>query len=167
MLSLITQLLKTKYNAFDNCKITLGQQHCTLVTLWPTRHDDNKCVIWCAWRMSFMSTASCTLSTCMLPPPPLYSTASLFLPSCLVLCVSENLSMASHLGSLVNFHLLCSPICVVTWYRVATMPCTWLHKVGTLRSSNTCCLTSEQGSMTRMTVPVPCSTGQPRRATVR
>ena len=56
---------------------------------------------------------------------------------------------------------------LVTWYRMAAMPCTWLHKAGTLRSSSTCCLTSEQGSMTRMTLPLPCSTGQPRQAKIR
>ena len=48
------------------------------------------------------------------------------------------------------------------------MPCTWLHKVGTLRSFNSYCLCLEQGSMRRQMAPlIPCCTLQPRRATLR
>ena len=47
------------------------------------------------------------------------------------------------------------------------MPCTVLHKVDTLRSSNSCCLCLEQRSMRRQIILLPCCTGQPRRVTVR
>ena len=47
------------------------------------------------------------------------------------------------------------------------MPCTWLQKVDTLRSSNSCCLSLEKGSMRRQIAPIPCCTGQSGRVTVR
>ena len=58
-------------------------------------------------------------------------------------------------------------ITLITWYRMAKIPCTWLHKVGVWMSSSTCCRCLEQGSMRRICSPIPCCTGQPRRVTVR
>ena len=58
-------------------------------------------------------------------------------------------------------------ITLLTWYRMATMPCTRLHKVGVSMSSSTCCQRLEEGSMRRQTTPIPCCTGQPSVVTVR
>ena len=58
-------------------------------------------------------------------------------------------------------------ITLITWYRMAKMPCTRLHKVGVWMSSNSCCQRLEKGSMTRQTPPIPCCTGQPSAVTVR
>ena len=71
--------------------------------------------------------------------------------------------MASH----ILIPLLCLVCCVVSQCRMASMPCTWLHKVGVWMSSNSWLLCLEQGSMTRQTPPIPCCTGQPSVVTVR
>ena len=57
--------------------------------------------------------------------------------------------------------------CMVSCCRMGRMPCTALQTVGTLRSSSSCCLCLEQGSMRRITMPKPCCTVQPRMVTVR
>ena len=58
-------------------------------------------------------------------------------------------------------------ITLITWYRMATMPCTRLHKVGVSMSSSTCCRCLEQGSMRKIRSPIPCCTGQPSVVTAR
>ena len=47
------------------------------------------------------------------------------------------------------------------------MPCTVLQKVGALRSSNSCCLCLEKGSMRRQMTLIPCCTVRPMVVTVR
>ena len=57
--------------------------------------------------------------------------------------------------------------CMVFRCRTARMPCTWLHKVGTLRSSSSCCLCLEKQSMRRQMTPIPYYTWQPWGVTLR
>ena len=56
-----------EYHAIGTCKITPRQQHCLLVILGPTLHELKQMCDFMMQGMSFTSTASHTLSTCMLP----------------------------------------------------------------------------------------------------
>ena len=66
----------------------------------------------------------------------------------------------------VQLHIFWRLMCLLIWYRMASMPCTWLHKVGIGKSSNSCTVTLEQGSMTETTTMTPCCTGLPFPVTV-
>ena len=70
--------------------------------------------------------------------------------------------------TLIVYHslLIAHTPTLITWYRMATMPCTRLQKVGVSMSSSTCCQCSEQGCMRKICSPIPCCTGQPRRVIV-
>ena len=66
----------------------------------------------------------------------------------------------------VQLHIFWWLMCLSTWYRMASMPCTWLHKVGIGKSSNYYTVSLGQGSMMETTTTTPCCTGPPFLVTV-
>ena len=103
-----------------------------------------------------------TLSICM-QNIHIRSTPPLLLHPCLVLsciCVCWHLSATSHLGFLIKFYLQCLAICMVTCYRMASMPTTRLHLVGIWRWTLSCLKMFMQWSIRRTIMGALRCTGQ-------
>ena len=103
-ITMIKPLLQTwNTNAIGTYKRTPRQQHCMLVMhYWNSLFGAEPNV--CFYDVGIVIYIFCITHPVHLHAPSLYSTAPLLLLPCLVLCVSEHLSMATYLGSLIHMY---------------------------------------------------------------
>ena len=123
--------------------ICLCTPMCTTHMLIHTCSESNKCCDSCPTSPICIRTCQCMIvhaghvMSLLLHPvhlhaPPLYSTVPLLLHPCLVLCclMCVITLLRLHVWFRYKLSLLCPAICMVTWCRTATMPCTRLQQVG-------------------------------------